>query len=351
MGGTITNTVFGNEGDDHVVWSGGEIIGLDMGADTDLAHFIGLTPINLKVGLPVNGRIVTGTLTIDLTVHRVRRRRRPASCRSLLANWCTSTMPARSILPRPYAARSGHPATPDASRLGRFSLRSPDHLEWRRLRLDQHSGDECGRARRSDDRQRHPGGGRDQRHHYTRRICARRVVAAGIFEYLLFRGGVTPAPATDNDWFLRSVSPLRRHRRRHRRRRRRRHHRRRRHRHRRRRRRRHHRRRRRRHHRRRRRRHRRRQPPTPIIRPEIPGYLIVPGMARQMGIATLGTFHQRRGDQSLLTGNGTTTAAFAMAGPQGDQTLSGRSGPPPAAWGRVFGGSREQQWSPDDQRT
>ena len=35
-----------------------------------------------------------------------------------------------------------------------------------------------------------------------------------------------------------------------------------------------------------------------------------------------------------------------MGGPQGDQTLSGRSGPAPAAWGRIFGGSREQQWSP-----
>ena len=69
----------------------------------------------------------------------------------------------------------------------------------------------------------------------------------------------------------------------------------------------------------------------------------MPGMARQMGIAALGTFHQRRGDQSLLTGNG--TAAFAMGGVLGDQTLSGRSGPPPAAWGRLFGGSREQQWS------
>lgn len=65
-----------------------------------------------------------------------------------------------------------------------------------------------------------------------------------------------------------------------------------------------------------------------------------------MGIAALGTFHQRRGDQSLLTGSRTGAATFAMAGPLGDQTLSGRSGPPPAAWGRLFGGSREQQWSP-----
>lgn len=53
--GTITNTVQGQDGNDHVVWSGGEVIGLDMGAGTDFAHFIGLTPINLKTGLPVNG--------------------------------------------------------------------------------------------------------------------------------------------------------------------------------------------------------------------------------------------------------------------------------------------------------
>jgi hypothetical protein len=49
--GSITNTVLGGDGDDHVVWTGGEIIGLDMGADTDFAHFIGLTPTNLKTGL------------------------------------------------------------------------------------------------------------------------------------------------------------------------------------------------------------------------------------------------------------------------------------------------------------
>jgi autotransporter family porin len=53
--GTITNTVQAQDGDDFVVWMGGEIIGLDMGADTDFAHFIGLTPTNLKTGLPVNG--------------------------------------------------------------------------------------------------------------------------------------------------------------------------------------------------------------------------------------------------------------------------------------------------------
>jgi autotransporter family porin len=53
--GDITNTVQGQDGNDHVVWTGGTIIGLDTGADTDFAHFIGLTPNNLKTGLPVNG--------------------------------------------------------------------------------------------------------------------------------------------------------------------------------------------------------------------------------------------------------------------------------------------------------
>ena len=53
--GDITNTVLGQDGEDHVVWTGGTIIGLDTGADTDFAHFIGLTPTNLKTGLPVNG--------------------------------------------------------------------------------------------------------------------------------------------------------------------------------------------------------------------------------------------------------------------------------------------------------
>ena len=62
--GNITNTVFGQDGQDHVVWMGGEIIGLDTGADTDFAHFIGLTVINLKTGLPVNGGLGSDDLLL-----------------------------------------------------------------------------------------------------------------------------------------------------------------------------------------------------------------------------------------------------------------------------------------------
>jgi outer membrane autotransporter protein len=63
--------------------------------------------------------------------------------------------------------------------------------------------------------------------------------------------------------------------------------------------------------------------PVPLYRPEVAAYAAVPAMARRLGVATLGTFHQRRGEQSLLDGQGN----FA------------------AGWGRVFGERTEQRWS------
>jgi outer membrane autotransporter protein len=47
-------------------------------------------------------------------------------------------------------------------------------------------------------------------------------------------------------------------------------------------------------------------------------------MAHAMSLSAIGTFHRRQGDQTLLTGSGQF----------------------PAAWGRVFGGSRDQKWTP-----
>jgi len=151
-------------------------------------------------------------------------------------------------------------------------------------------------------------------------------VAAGIFEYWLYRGGVTPNVDNDNDWFLRSEVPT--------------------------------------------------SPPvspppppvspppppispppppvspppppvspppppvsppppttgggTPNIRPEIPGYTVVPSGVRQMGMATLGTFHERQGDQYLLNSQGNLTAAWARVFDEGykekaDTSISGLS--------------------------
>ena len=63
--------------------------------------------------------------------------------------------------------------------------------------------------------------------------------------------------------------------------------------------------------------------PVPLYRPEVPVYAAIPATARRLGLATLGTFHQRRGEQSLLSGQGSFSAG----------------------WGRVFGERMDPRWS------
>ena len=59
--------------------------------------------------------------------------------------------------------------------------------------------------------------------------------------------------------------------------------------------------------------------PITFFRPEAIVYAAMPGAARLVGLETLGTFHERRGEQSLLTGQGAV----------------------PAMWGRAFGSRTE----------
>ncbi|ASL48332.1 Antigen 43 [Burkholderia sp. AD24] len=56
--------------------------------------------------------------------------------------------------------------------------------------------------------------------------------------------------------------------------------------------------------------------PVPLYRPEVAIYAEIPSVARQLGILQIDNFHDRQGEQSLLSENGTL----------------------PAAWGRVWGG-------------
>jgi outer membrane autotransporter protein len=56
--------------------------------------------------------------------------------------------------------------------------------------------------------------------------------------------------------------------------------------------------------------------PIPLYRPEVALYAAIPMVARQIGIQQIDNFHDRQGDQSLLTETGAL----------------------PAAWGRVWGG-------------
>ena len=60
-------------------------------------------------------------------------------------------------------------------------------------------------------------------------------------------------------------------------------------------------------------------PPLPFFRPEAVVYAGLPALARFIGIETLGTFHERQGEQSLLSKNGLV----------------------PAGWGRAFGSRTE----------
>ena len=60
-----------------------------------------------------------------------------------------------------------------------------------------------------------------------------------------------------------------------------------------------------------------------MFRPEAALYTLLPGVARQLALETLGTFHERQGDQTLLLGSGAL----------------------PGGWGRLFGGHAEQRRS------
>ena len=55
---------------------------------------------------------------------------------------------------------------------------------------------------------------------------------------------------------------------------------------------------------------------TPLYRVEVPVYAAAPGVARELGLMQIDTFHDRQGDQAVLNDSGTL----------------------PAAWGRVWGG-------------
>jgi outer membrane autotransporter protein len=63
--------------------------------------------------------------------------------------------------------------------------------------------------------------------------------------------------------------------------------------------------------------------PIPLYRPEVPVWSVLPPAAAQLTLNALGTFHDRQGDQRLLT----ETGAFG------------------AGWGRVYGKNLEQTWA------
>lgn len=63
--------------------------------------------------------------------------------------------------------------------------------------------------------------------------------------------------------------------------------------------------------------------PVQLYRPEASIYSALPQVAQKLGLATLGTFHQRQGDQGLLVSGGEQ----------------------PAAWARAYGSHSAQSWA------
>lgn len=63
--------------------------------------------------------------------------------------------------------------------------------------------------------------------------------------------------------------------------------------------------------------------PIPLYRPEVPNWSVLPPAAGQLALRMLGTFHERQGDQRLLT----------------------EKGPFGGGWGRVYGANVDQTWA------
>lgn len=76
--------------------------------------------------------------------------------------------------------------------------------------------------------------------------------------------------------------------------------------------------------------------PVPFYRPEAVVYAGLPGLARFIGLEILGTFHERQGEQSLLTKNGALSSAWGRA--FGSKTEVHRGGPlAPEFDGHLYG--------------
>ncbi|WP_322015268.1 autotransporter outer membrane beta-barrel domain-containing protein [Paraburkholderia sp. J12] len=76
--------------------------------------------------------------------------------------------------------------------------------------------------------------------------------------------------------------------------------------------------------------------PTPIYRPGLPIYTEVPSLARELSVQQIGTFHDRMGNQDLLSENGALPAGWGRV--WGDHYADGHSGTANQSFsGTIFG--------------
>ena len=243
----------------------------------------------------------------------------PSVTNAGLVNMGTGTAPGTVLTTTSYIGAGGTIATEHLFGRRRFAVGQARHQRRQRDRQFVLAHHQCGRPRRRD-------GGEWHSRWCRRSTAARRrpapsrspgEVRGGAFDYRLFRGGLDPS-SSPNDWFLRStfiVGPI---------------------------------------------------PPEPpilppilptdpppeplppgvfpIIGPEIATYGVVQPIARQLGMTTLGTLHERIGDTSLtaITGtpclaDGDTRDGISRKAPVKAPTDCLNAGWGPSVWGRVLG--------------
>ncbi|WP_456636736.1 autotransporter family protein [Bradyrhizobium sp. USDA 10063] len=348
-GGQIVGSFITGNGADQFTWSGGNIGGLNLGSNNDVATFRNLTPANLVPGVPIDGGAGFDRLTWDNTtggdvarflnweLFELTNASRLFFSSTLTLGDAGTGTGVLSIDPTsavfagqgahaiaPFTAgqlvtvnnagtidlTNGPPSATDSLSIagnyvglnGRLALQSVlagDGAPSDRLVIS--TGNASGATGISVANLGGPGalttgdgilvvqainGGTTAGGAFS----LAGAVAAGPFEYLLFRGGVTAG--AEQNWYLRSSvpaspasspSPF--------------------------------------------------PPDTPVVptpegpvvplfRVEVPLHSVLPATARQIGLSTLGTFHERFGDQDLLSGNGQL----------------------PGVWGRVFGSTHDQSW-------
>ena len=265
-GGTITGSYGGGDGDDNLTWSGGLIGSVDMGVGTDLATFINLTPTNLTSGVLVDGGTGSDHLVWDNTSGSVVARyvnwemfdltngsQLTFSSTLTLGDAGTGTG-TLSIDPTStvFAGNGAHSIVPftggqlvTVNNAGAINLINGPAAATDTLtivgnyvgqggqlllqtvlgtdgspsdRLIISAGAASGQTAINVTNLGGPGdlttgngiqvvAATNGATTTTGAFSLGGPVGAGIFEYLLFRGGVTPSPETDNDWFLRSLSP------------------------------------------------------------------------------------------------------------------------------------------------
>src|SRR5207237_254306 len=88
-------------------------------------------------------------------------------------------------------------------------------------------------------------------------------------------------------------------------------------------------------------------PPIPLFQPGVAVMSVVPSIARELGVMTLGTFNERQGDQLLVRGGCSRETEWKADKiiTEGDKNIDENCVPYIGAWGRVFGQNTREHFA------